>query len=120
MQKKELIKEKLRYWAKRSDMTSHITHYSVSTVLCKKFGALLGNNYAREFDQVCESCLKVYNYEIKKFTVNNSEPASKSEIVAANPDIENPSEFFADLDKLEIGGTWSTGGASCTEITRIS
>ncbi len=48
------------HWAKKFDKEKHITHKRGvgGGVLCDKYGALLGNNYATDVMPVCKECLK--------------------------------------------------------------
>lgn len=59
----------------------------------------------------------------KTFTVDNSDPVTKSDIVKANITDYTEDEILAwisPIDKLDIGDTWHTGGAGDICITRIS
>jgi hypothetical protein len=51
------------YWAKRTDEAKHMIDYDSKgvggSVLCGKYGALLGNNYAHYLDKVCPKCLEI-------------------------------------------------------------
>lgn len=51
------------YWAKKYDSAKHIAEFKTvgGYVLCGKYGALLGNNYANENLPVCEKCQQIQN-----------------------------------------------------------
>jgi hypothetical protein len=48
-------------WAKKFDSEKHITHHNSigGGVLCGKYGALLGNNYATMNMPICPECKRV-------------------------------------------------------------
>jgi hypothetical protein len=48
------------HWAKKYDEVKHITHHNTmgGGVLCDKYGALLGNNYATTDMPICLACKK--------------------------------------------------------------
>lgn len=59
------------FWAKKLDRFAHIPDdKSTQTgggVMCGKYGALLGNNYAADHVKVCKECVKkVYEREVAK------------------------------------------------------
>lgn len=61
------------YWAKRSDEFGHISDKDSKQVgggvLCGKYGALLGNNYASRMELICPECLVEYRKR-EQLTIN--------------------------------------------------
>lgn len=53
----------MNYWAKKSDVVKHIidrdSKQTGGGVICGKYGALLGNNYAYDNLLTCPECLKI-------------------------------------------------------------
>lgn len=132
MLKTELKGQGLNYWAKRSDEYAHIckSGHQEYGVLCERWAALLGNNYADNLSVVCPDCLKVYNDDIKTYIVDSNPPEPKAFILIDN-DLGSEDEYdeelnkdfinqMKNLDTLKIGESYFTGGAANVEIKRIS
>jgi hypothetical protein len=66
--KKPLATKDRLHWAKKFDRVKHITHRRGvgGGVLCNKYGALLGNNYATQNMPVCQECLKNQKKSLRK------------------------------------------------------
>jgi hypothetical protein len=112
--KKTQVQVRYGFWAKKFDTHAHIATVKPYGVLCGKYGALLGNNYAEYLYDVCPECLKRLQ---STFDTSKYEYSVKVDIKEFEEKEVDHVDFYGNPEYSDHGiGSYEYWGAKCRDV----